>query len=183
MKMTLEPGWPLRRAAFVLALALIGGPGATQAVDTLHSDACLRALEALQAREAVEVAARRAQAASEAPFQRAAIDGLEALRNAAALACLGSRVDTRPPVLRLRAEPPVTVAPIAGLARVGPASAPSGAPITGMSPLPSPRPTLVTSCDPTGCWTNTGQRLSRAGPNLVGPNGICTLQGVILHCP
>jgi hypothetical protein len=53
-------------------------------------------------------------------------------------------------------------------------------------PLPAvavPRPAVVTTCDPGGCWDSQGQRLNNLGPMLVGPRGVCTLQGGTASCP
>ena len=41
----------------------------------------------------------------------------------------------------------------------------------------------VTACDPNGCWTSEGTRLPRMGPQLMGPNGLCTAQGGFAYCP
>ena len=42
----------------------------------------------------------------------------------------------------------------------------------------------ITSCDSTGCWTGSGQRLQRIpGTNrVVGPNGSCSVIGTQLQC-
>jgi hypothetical protein len=53
-------------------------------------------------------------------------------------------------------------------------------------PLPAvsvPRPSVVTTCDPGGCWDSDGRRLNNLGPMLVGPRGVCTLQGGTANCP
>jgi hypothetical protein len=42
---------------------------------------------------------------------------------------------------------------------------------------------MVTTCDIGGCWTSDGTRLQRAGPDLVGPRGVCTVQGALAFCP
>jgi hypothetical protein len=58
-------------------------------------------------------------------------------------------------------------------------------PVTS-TPLPAlaiPRPTVITTCDPGGCWDSAGHRLNNLGPMLVGPRGPCTLQGGIANCP
>jgi hypothetical protein len=53
-------------------------------------------------------------------------------------------------------------------------------------PLPAvvaPRPAIITTCDPAGCWDSEGRRLNNLGPMLMGPRGLCTLQGGIANCP
>ena len=53
-------------------------------------------------------------------------------------------------------------------------------------PLPAvavPRPAVVTTCDTGGCWDSDGHRLNNLGPMLVGPRGVCTVQGGIANCP
>ena len=53
-------------------------------------------------------------------------------------------------------------------------------------PLPAvavPRPAVVTICDAAGCWDSDGNRLNNLGPMLLGPHGVCTLQGGTANCP
>lgn len=50
-------------------------------------------------------------------------------------------------------------------------------------PIAIPRPSVVTTCDPGGCWDSEGHRLNQVGPVLVGPRGACTVQGGIVVCP
>ena len=52
-------------------------------------------------------------------------------------------------------------------------------------PLPAlvPRPAVITTCDPGGCWDSDGRRLNNLGPMLAGPRGVCTVQGGIAICP
>lgn len=74
--------------------------------------------------------------------------------------------------------PPQAVAPpvIAGPAAVR-------APAPPPPPLAIPRPTVITTCDPAGCWDSEGRRLDNFGPLLVGPRGPCTVQGGLAACP
>lgn len=161
-----------RAAALGALIAATGAAGAAaDDGDPLHSTACKEALERLNTAEA-------AAASAATPGGNA----LEPLRRRAAQACLADRADAPPPQPGRLGQPPVAVPPIA----VPPAPrAPriSAAP----PPLPVPRqpeiPTVVTSCDATGCWANDGSRLQRSGNNLLGPRGICTTQGALLHCP
>ena len=50
-------------------------------------------------------------------------------------------------------------------------------------PVAIPRPAVVTTCDPAGCWDSEGRRLNNLGPMLVGPRGLCTIQGGTATCP
>lgn len=50
-------------------------------------------------------------------------------------------------------------------------------------PLAIPRVTTITHCDPGGCWDSEGRRLNNAGPLLMGPQGLCSIQGGTVHCP
>ncbi|MEO5695542.1 MAG: hypothetical protein ABIQ60_00245 [Burkholderiaceae bacterium] len=163
---------------FVLSLALIRSVAAAAPGDPLESVDCRRALDALGSREGV-VAAQR----SDDHTDRAAPDArLQALRRNAAFVCLGSRADaSRParPVVRrpLVVEPSLTggPAPLRSPAAVRnePAAAEPGV----------PPPTVVTTCDPAGCWSSDGSRLIRAGAGFIGPGGWCSVQGSVLQCP
>lgn len=143
------------------------------------SQTCRQALAELQARESAALALARSAPPS-ASVPGAAAAGLQPWRDQAARACLGAGPRTVVPART--AQPPVTVPPVT-------AGRPLAAPVA--PPLPTPAPpaarsqTLLTvvACDATGCWASDGSRLSRAGPNLVGPRGTCTLQGAILRCP
>lgn len=159
----------------VVLLVLAHGAGVhaqvPAAADPMASPACKSARESLEAayRAATD---RRDETALK----------LQAARRNAALVCLGrggaaAGRDTPnrvPPALavppaRQPGPPPVTP-------RATPATPPSG-------PVAIPRPTLITSCDDAGCWGNDGQRYNRAGSQLVGPRGTCSVQGGVLNCP
>jgi hypothetical protein len=56
-------------------------------------------------------------------------------------------------------------------------------PPAAVAPLASTRPPVITTCDAAGCWDSEGQRHNQMGPLLVGPRGLCTLQGGLLNCP
>jgi len=45
-----------------------------------------------------------------------------------------------------------------------------------------PRPATVTACDPGGCWDSDGRRLNQVGPQIVGPQGPCNVQGGVVSC-
>jgi hypothetical protein len=188
--------------AFTIALAGIAAAGA--AADPLQSPECRSALEAMQRREAALAAAASAPASVPAapasatagpgtssvlPEQhrtRAADARLEKLRREAARACLASRADAPAPTPQRLAQPPLAVPPVAGPPLHAPSRATGAASALPAGPVPVPRPAapiVVTTCDATGCWTSDGRRLDRAGPNLLGPRGLCTLQGALLQCP
>jgi hypothetical protein len=195
--------WPAEPGASVPAARDDDTPHGAQRTaasdDSLHSDACRRALDALDAREAGTPAPSGASplhGAAPAPAERARPDAraprapdaqLEDARRAAAIACLANRPDpqARPrpeaPPSRL-AQPPVAVRPVS----VGalPAATPPTTPPGPVIPLPAPRPQYITSCDPGGCWANDGTRLQRVGPNLsAGARGLCVAHGNLLTCP
>jgi hypothetical protein len=64
-----------------------------------------------------------------------------------------------------------------------PAIVPPAIAVPPPAPLPVQRPpAMVSSCDATGCWASDGTRLHRAGPNLIGPRGLCTVSGKLVQC-
>ncbi|MGH6627351.1 MAG: hypothetical protein ACRECD_12590 [Burkholderiaceae bacterium] len=132
------------------------------APDPLASAECQAARQQLQGAQA---------AATDSGYANALALGLA--REQAALACFGSanRSAIRAP------QPEVAVPPIATPLAPPPMIA------APRSPVAVPRPSLITLCDPGGCWSSDGMRLHRAGPNLVGPRGLCTVQGNVLSCP
>lgn len=111
----------------------------------------------------------------EKPQGRERAQRVAAARRHAMAACLG-RADAA--ATRSGAPyPPQAVAPpnIAG--------APAVRTIPPAPPLAIPRPTVITTCDPAGCWDSEGRRLNNIGPLLVGPRGPCTVQGGLASCP
>lgn len=135
--------------------------------DPLQSPACLGALKSLQEREN----AQRAGSPS--------LTALSAARRQAAIACLGQADAPMPQHL---AQPPLRVAPVI----VPPMPAAARMPPTSPPPpavTPMPMPPMVTSCDAAGCWASDGTRLQRNGPDLVGPRGLCSVDGGVLRCP
>lgn len=145
-----------------LGLAIVLHASAQPDGDPLKSDACGRALVALQA--------ARAPGSGRTPAQ------VEALRREATQACLGGNGAARRPSPTAQAAivvPPPTVA----LPRsVPPREAALPAP-------PIERPPVITACDAGGCWDSSGRRLTRAGPVLIGPGGACVTSGLQVHCP
>lgn len=103
-------------------------------------------------------------------------DRLAAARARAAKACLGG--DERGRKRAGAPEPPLRVAPpvitdgtqLPKLEQAPP-------------PLVIPRPTIVTTCDASGCWDSEGRRLNNAGPVLMGPRGLCSGTGLTVSCP
>jgi hypothetical protein len=161
-----------------------GDPAGAAPRDPLRTADCERALQALLAREQQAASAPRAGTGS--PMPPLASDArYQALRRSAAKSCLGG---TDAPPARL-AQPPVSVAPVIVAPSIAPPAASHVMPLVApvLPPTPPPRradaPAVVTSCDPAGCWASDGSRLNRMGPNLVGPRGLCTQQGVLLQCP
>jgi hypothetical protein len=136
-------------------------PGAAaQASDPLKSAACADALAALQA-------------------ARAAGGTAQAQRDQAALACLGGG-NTPQRSARVLQAPLVVPAPVITPPAVPP---PLAAPQLPPPPVAIGRPPSVTHCDAGGCWGDDGRGLRHIGPNLAGPNGLCTPQGGLVYCP
>jgi hypothetical protein len=52
-------------------------------------------------------------------------------------------------------------------------------------PASAPVPSIITNCDPGGCWDNLGGRYNHgAGPTYFGPSGrACNLDGGQMACP
>jgi hypothetical protein len=162
----------MRRCLVLLTLAWGAGAVWAQAGDPMQSADCRHALEALDAREAVTLDRHETARAR-----------LEPLRRRAATACLGARLDgALPAAPRRLVQPPISVPPatIAAPIRL-PAPAPVGP--AGPTWKQLEPPTTVTGCDASSCWASDGSRLQRAGANLIGPRGLCSLQGTVLVCP
>lgn len=106
-------------------------------------------------------------------------DRLDLAREKAAAACLGG-TDGR----RERSGAPQPAQRVPPPAIGGTAPAPAQPRVAAPpAPLEIPRPTTITSCDASGCWDSEGRRLNQTGPLLIGPRGVCTLQGGIVNCP
>jgi hypothetical protein len=105
-------------------------------------------------------------------------DRLARARENAAAACLGGTDGERE---RSGAPQPVQVVPPPLATQARPPSLPEPAPPS--APLAIPRPTAITSCDPAGCWDSEGRRLNNMGPLLMGPHGLCSVQGGMVSCP
>jgi len=151
----------------LLALAIALHAGAQPAAgspkpDPLKSDACGKALAALQA--------ARAPDGDRTPAQ------VEVVRREATQACLGGSGDARRPSPTAQA-PIVVPPPTVALPRSVPPRE-----VTPPAP-PIERPPVITACDAGGCWDSDGRRLNRAGPLLIGPGGACVTSGLQVHCP
>lgn len=160
---------PMRLLLSIAFTAWAGLSGAQQAGP--ESAACRKALDELRAQEARIVAERQHGRAAEQ---------LDPWRRRAARACLGGRGDPPPPTHSVT--PPAISVPSTTAARLPAPSAPPPVPALPVPQRPDTVPT-VTNCDPSGCWASDGSRLQRLGPHLVGPRGVCSVQGVLLHCP
>jgi hypothetical protein len=170
----------MRRCLLALIAALAASTGAAQEGDRLKSPDCRQALDALQAQEAKLAA--MPQAGPQGLRDREAVAQLKTLRRQAARACLGGRGET-PPLPQHIDQRPVIVPPVNNNAPAPPAPPQRPAPPAVSMPKPAAPPTVVTICDANGCWASDGSRLDRMGSNLVGPRGVCSLQGVVLQCP
>ena len=135
--------------------------GAAQAPDPLASAECQLARRQLDL-----VLSAATESRHENPVE------LERARQRTALACLGEAkgAGIRAPQPVIVVPPTVTAAPPPPLIVAPP------------PPVTVPRLSVITFCDPGGCWDSEGTRLHRAGPNLMGPRGLCTVQGNALNC-
>lgn len=174
---------PLRRILVPIALACSAGAMAQTAnPDTTQSPACQKALADVQAQEAVALNARSVKAPASAPAGKSP-DQLLAMRERAARICLGPGTSGPSPSQRTM-QPPITVPSAAPPQSMPVPAAP--APTTTAPVVPPQRtdPLLtIVGCDASTCWASDGTRLQKSGPNLIGPRGICTLQGAVLRCP
>ncbi len=166
-----------------LALLLLGAAAwsaAAFAEDLPGSSACREALQALDRAETAIVAARAASAASGAvgELQPSVAERLLPWRQRVADVCLGGLTRSPPPSQHTRV-PPSPLRPDIPSLR-------APAPLPPVPTVPLPRfeaPVTVSNCNAATCLGSDGSTLTRVGPNLVGPRGVCTLQGVFLHCP
>jgi len=154
-----------------LLAALAAPVGMAQEDRRPVSAECRQALDALEAQEAAALAAQD---------RREAVKQVQALRRRAARACLGGSGEPPPLTSRFVQPAPGVVPPSAQRPPAPPRAMPAAPP-----PMPAPQrpPPVITACDAAGCWTSDGSRVDRQGPLLFGPHGLCTLQGVTLHCP
>jgi len=167
---------PMRCLAAFVALLAVNTAVAQSALQS-ESAQCRDALDALESAEREAIARARRVDAAPAPASTPALD---AARPRAARACLGGPHDP-PPAASVRVPAPAPAprvpAPPAAAPRAPVAAPPAPA------RAPAAAPAVVTNCDAAGCWTSERRWLPRAGPNLVGPRGVCTVQGRIVKCP
>lgn len=168
----------LRRFGLVLfgAVACWAAAGAEELP---RSPACRTALQALdQAEEAIAATAAASSAtAPDRDRQRSVAARLQPLRQRVADACLGGLTTSPPPSQHTWAAP-VPARPGAAVPRV---AMPATPPVT--VPPRVEAPVTVSNCNAATCLGSDGSTLTRVGPNLVGPRGLCTVQGVFVHCP
>jgi hypothetical protein len=154
----------------LIAFLLAAGSWATvaQATDRLDSAEC-------------EVARGELEAALDDPAtgRAARAERIARARQNVLGACLGT--PSAQPQRSGAPQPAIAVpAPIIAAPPAPPPPAP------GAAPPPAPpahRPAFITACDPAGCWDNEGRRLNNIGPALMGPRGLCTVQGGTVNCP
>lgn len=168
--------WVRRLAAGALAA---GSVVAASAQALPQSSACRTALEALgQAEDALlDAHLARAASAPDTDRQRAVAARLLPLRQRVADACLGG-LTTSPPPSQRSWNPPAPARPGATPPRTRPSALPP--------PAAAPRvetPVIISHCNGATCLGSDGSTLTRVGPNLVGPRGVCTQQGIFLRCP
>ncbi len=158
---------PHRLAPFAIGLAALGfvPAQAQDGADLMRTPACA-------------VARRQLDAVLAAGGPR---DRMDAVRRQAALQCLG--LETPPPPESRSVPPPASL----GAIRLRPEPAlrpPAALPAAPSAPPPPPPgPTVITTCDATGCWDASGARYNLQGPVLIGPRGVCTRQNGLLNCP
>lgn len=164
------------RALLLFVLGLASGPAAADAGDPLATPSCRQALQQLERHEAAASAARRGNDQPIEPTARAAI---AAAQRDASTACLRGAPD---PITPHSLPAPISVTPIEAPRRVEPLRGPA-VPAPAVQPVRPVQPTTITTCDALGCWTHDGTRLQRAGPNLLGPRGLCSGTGPVVACP
>lgn len=172
----------IRRVLVALALSCSTAASVAQTNDTIQSPACQKALAEVQAQEAIALNARSVKAPASAPAGKSP-DQLLAMRERAARICLGGSSSGPSPSQRT-VQQPITVPSAAPPQSLVVPSAPATTTTTPVLP-PQRNDPLVTvvGCDASTCWTSDGTRLQKSGPNLIGPKGVCTMQGAVLRCP
>ncbi len=173
------------------AAGVLCGPAQTASVEGEWPTGCQAALQALTAQESALLETRRAASAALARDRPVPDALLVALRRRAAAECLGEAAGASATMAGRTARTPIAVPSVVPPLAPPLVSVPGGMlrpplPATA-TPLPAPVPArgapAVVACDALGCWTNDGKWLQRAGPQLLGPKGFCTLQGGLLSCP
>lgn len=181
------PAHHLRWLGVVLLMGLACSTGAL-AADLPKSPECRSALQALDQEEAEMAAQAKGDVhnASGGARKQVADIHLRPLRERVARECLGG-LETGPSpsqhtwVAPTSVRPVMPVAPAMPLARKQPQTTVPTAPF-----VPPPRfepPVTIANCVGGTCLTSDGSRLTRVGPNLVGPRGTCMTQGAFVRCP
>lgn len=152
-----------------------------QGQDTLQSPACQKALAEVQAQESVALNARSVKPPASAPAGKTP-DQLLAMREQAARICLGGGTAGPSPSQR-SVQQPITVPSAAPPQALKAPAAPPPTTTTPVVPQRADPLVTVVACDASSCTTSDGARLQKSGPNLIGPRGICTLEGPVLRCP
>ena len=158
---------------FIATLLLAAAASAALSAQAVEADP-LNSSECMAARDELEKALNEP-----APNRQARSERLARARRQAALVCLGREAGGRE---RSGAPEPAQAVPPPVIS-VRPAQAPPPAVASPQPPLAIPRSAAITACDPAGCWDSDGRRLNNMGPLLMGPRGLCTLQGGLLNCP
>lgn len=148
-----------------------------QAEELPQSQGCKAALDAFN--QAEQGLAASAASQPDRERQRMVSERLYPLRKRVADACLGGLTTSPLPSQRTWVVPPSPPQPGVTAPRV---LVPTPPPVAVTVPRPNV-PTLVTHCNAATCLTSDGATLNRAGPNLSGPRGLCTVQGNVLRCP
>jgi hypothetical protein len=166
----------------VATVLLAGAAGLAAAEELPRSPACRTALEALEQAETTLAASAGAASAqrADAERQRQATARLQPLRLRVANACLGGLTTSPPPSQRTWVAPTVPASPAPAVSPR--ALQPAVPPVTVPAPRVEP-PLMVTHCTAATCVASDGSTLTRVGPGLVGPRGMCTREGVFLRCP
>ncbi|MBL8276187.1 MAG: hypothetical protein JNL93_05780 [Pelomonas sp.] len=167
--------------AFLLASSLLATSFPVAGAELPASAACHTALQALSDAEEALAAASAASAASvpDDSRQRAVAAKLLPQRQRVADACLGGLTTSPPPSQRTWVGP----LPARPVAPAAPVRAQGAAPVVS---VPLPRidpPVTLQHCTGSSCLASDGSTLTRVGPNLVGPRGVCTAQGGVVRCP
>ncbi|RZJ00965.1 MAG: hypothetical protein EOP39_23815 [Rubrivivax sp.] len=168
------------RFGLVLLGALLGGQ--VHGRELPQSSACQAAIKALSDAEDALIAAGAASsaAASDEERQRSISAQLFPLRKRVADICLGGLTKSPSPSQHTWAAPPMPVRPPVALPRLPQPAIP---PVTSTAPPRYEAPVTITTCNAAVCLGSDGSTMTRVGPTLVGPRGMCTKQGAVVICP
>lgn len=156
----------LRSFGALLLAAVVAAQA--QPVDPLNSTECERARRQLESALDDQAASKQARALR-----------LAEARKQARVACLGPSSGN---AVRSGAPQPVQTVP-PPVTSMAPATTPVPAAAPPLPPLAIPRAVTIGNCDPAGCWDSEGRRMNNMGPLLMGPSGLCSIQGGAVVCP